>query len=466
MKRGYLTMIIIFAIVFVDNLFANTIHLEGHEPEYAGSKIVFQKQTDPISGSTDTTFILKIGPQGRILTDINIQEPLYCFAEFDIYLLKLMLVPGDSLRIKLPPRKPKSFEESKNPYFKPVETWVLSQSKNYSHLNSLFARFDQKYYNLNDKYFNQLYYTRQEKYLDSVVFHLEKEFGSEKNLVFIAHKKLMLKSIETGIMREGREKLMSDFESLTYSAWLLPSFSDLLERLFSQTWSTESKRPQGRELKSLVAGRKISELRNWTVHFTGINKPLTDLILLKLLHDAYYSGEFQKSAILDMLQSDLFMTNKVGLVIRTAKEIHKKLSFLLPGTPAPEICLPLIGNGIYCSKESKKSMQYILFADLEIPVCQEHVKYLPTLHDKIGDYVDILLILRPSSKMNQAEFIKQYNIPGNVVLDTQDDIFSRKFKIRAFPSAFLVDRNHSVVLSPARTPLDGFEFQIESIKRR
>lgn len=466
MKSVLYTLIIISAFATLNPTYAKSIRIEGHEPDYAGLNIVFQAYTDPVSRNTQSIFSLSIGPQGRIIADIDLREPIYCFAEIDIYLLKLMLAPGDTLRIKLPPRKSKSFEESKNPYFKPIEIWVLTQSKNASHLNSQFARFDQKYYMLNDKYFNQLYYGRQISYLDSVMIPLENEFGDEHNPLFSAHKKLMLKSIESGILRTGRERLMSDIESLPLLAWMLPSFSELLDRLYSQTWVTESRRPQGRFLKSQVAGQKITELRNWTAQFTGTEAPLKDLILLKLMHDAFYSGEFSKRAIIEMLGNDIFTKNQINKIPLTAKDIQEKLEYLLPGTPAPEICLPLISEGTYCSKTSGKTMQYILFADLEIPVCQEQVKYLTTLNDKIGNSADILLILKPSDRINQTDFIKRHNIPGKIVLDTQDAIYGRLFKVRAYPSAFLIDQNHLVILAPAKNPLDGFEFQFESLKRR
>ena len=465
MKSLLSIVLLIFAFSMAKVALGNSVRIEGHEPDYAGFNIVFQNYTDPVSKNTDTTFILKIGPQGRILTETNLQKPIFCFADFDIYRLKLIIVPGDSLRIKLPPRKPKSFEESKNPFFKPIELWLYSQSENTSHLNSLIGKYDQKFYSLNDRYFNQLYYGRQAAYLDSVRLPLEKEFGNEKDKVFIAHKQLMLKSIESGIIREGREKLMSEFESLNPSLWFLPSFSELLERLFYQTMTTESNRPQGNLLKSWVAGKKINELRDWTVKFTGIQGQLADLILLKMMHDAFYSGQFQQKAILDMFRNELFTNHKTEEIKRSAKEITKKLEFLLPGTKAPEICLPLISSGTYCSNGSEKPMQYILFADLEIPVCQEQVKYLKTLYEKIGTRADIFLVLKPSLRINQLEFITKHGIPGKVVIDTPNTTFGNKYKVRAYPTAFLIDSNHKVIYAPAKNPLDGFEFQLENIKR-
>ena len=108
--------------------------------------------------------------------------------------------------------------------------------------------------------------------------------------------------------------------------------------------------------------------------------------------------------------------------------------------------------------------QYILFADLEIPVCREQVKYLKTIQEKIGQELDILLILTPATRVSNQDFIRTEQIPGKIVNDTNDKAIGKKYKIRSYPSALLLNRDHKVVLSPAKTPLDGFEYQFPGKK--
>ncbi len=61
--------------------------------------------------------------------------------------------------------------------------------------------------------------------------------------------------------------------------------------------------------------------------------------------------------------------------------------------------------------------------------------------------------------------MSRHQIPGIMVTDTPHRKSGREYKVRSYPSAFLLDHQHRVILAPARTPLDGFEFQFEDMKK-
>jgi hypothetical protein len=442
---------------------ASAARIEGFEPDYAGRTIEFMTWTDPVSKNEAAAFTLRIGPQGRIQVETGIQEVLFCYAEFDSYRGKMVIIPGQTLKIKLPPLKEKTFEESKNPYFKPIELWIIGQEGGQEDLSTRFARFDQRFYSLQDKYFNQLFYRQQRQYLDSMRIPLDTEFGRIRQQEFQWHQRLMIMTTEAGIMRTGREKLLGSLKELPPSAWRLPAFADLTDRLLTNTLSQESKSAQGAKLRSVVSQQKLAELKNWTENLTGTVSPMSDLLLLKILHDAFYSGEFPKNAILQMLQQKHFSGHPVREVRHAAAEVHSKLQFLHTGTQAPVICLPSLTGDTVCSTSNAKPFQYILFADLEIPVCREQVKYLTEIYERIGEHAEFLLILSPSEKIDNLEFVTSNRIPGRIVSDDYTRMTGRKYKIRAYPSALLINRDHKVVLSPAKTPLDGFELQLQGI---
>lgn len=440
------------------------VFIEGFEPDYAGRTLTFYSIADPVSKNEEFAFDLRIGPQGRIQVQTGITGTLICYSEFDSYLGKLILVPGRKFHIKLPPLKEKTFEESKNPYFKPIEIWIMNQSGDPDDLTSLFARYDQRFYQLSQKYFTQIYYRQQRNYMDSVKIPLEKEFGRFQTPEFRFHQALQMKNMEAGMMRAGREKLISGITDLPADAWKLPSFAELIDRLFTNTLSLEAKTPQGGQLRVMVARNDLHGLRKWTESYTGVSSPLSDLLLIKFLHDAFYSGEFSKNAILQALKSQSFSQHPDAEVRAMASAVSGKLQFLYTGTEAPGICLPTLGKDTVCSTASTRPYQYILFADLEIPVCREQVKYLKTIHEKIGSEMDILLILTPATRISNQDFIRTEQIPGKIVTDTNDRAIGKKYKIRSYPSALLLDKNHKIVQYPAKTPLDGFEYQFPGRK--
>jgi peroxiredoxin len=445
-------------------LSANGTRLEGFEPDYAGRTIEFVTWSDPVSKNEKKAFSLRIGPQGRILVDPGITETIYCFADFDAYRGKMIITPGKTTNIKLPPLKEKSFEESKNPYFKPIEVWIMGKTDGNEDLSTLFARFDQRFYQLNDKYFNQIYFRQQKSYVDSIKIPLEKEFNHVRQPELTWHRQLQLKTVEAGMARAGRERIMATLPAMPDKAWDLPVFAELLDRIFSNALSLESKTTKGGQLRTMVAQKNVAGLKSWVESYSGTTPPFSDLVMLKMLHDAFYSGEFSKNAILQSLQASHFTGNPSGVIRKAAVEVLGKLQFLNPGSKAPEICLPSVKGDTLCSGTINKPYQYLFFADLEIPVCQEQIKYLAEINQRIQERVSMFVVLTPSVRINIAEFIRENKIPGNIVIEDPAKSISRRFGIKSYPSAILLNKEHKVVLSPAKSPLDGFELQMGGVR--
>lgn len=453
-------------IIFYCNTNIWAIKIEGFEPDYAARSIEFVKWLDPISKTEKAVFTLQIDEQGKISHDFDISETLFCYADFDIYRCKLMLSPGQNIRIKMPPLREKSFEDSKNPYFTPIEMWIMAQPLNEGEeeLTSLMARYDQHLDKLKQQYFSQLFHQRQRKYIDTVKTQLEKKFPDSRFPMFNYHKKLQLKLLEADMTFSGREKLLANME-IPPEAWELPSFSDIINRLFNNTFSNESKGGSGGNLRAWVAQTRGAELKKWVENYTAMSAPLSDILLLKMLHDAFYSGEFDKNAIIRITGDRFFTENASKSVANIAKTVNEKISFLHKNTKAPEICLKTIDNKTVCSSASEKPFLYIMFADLDIPVCQEQVKYLKTIYEKLSDKIDFYVVITPSLRVDAAGFLKENNIPGKIVFDIEDHKISRLYKIRSYPTALLLNKDHNVILSPAKTPLDGFEHQFAGVTK-
>jgi len=456
---------ILFALTVLAGLQANALRIQGSAPDYAGKMLEFFSVSDPVSLSPVPCFVLKIDEKGHFSVDAEVRDLLYCYSDFGIYRGRMIMVPGKDINLELPPIREKRFEESKNPYFEPVLIWLKTDAGDNSPLNTLVSRFDARYYILTDAWFNQLYYRQMKNYADSVKIRLDKEFRQYDDPAFRMHRQLRIKSLEADIQRAGREKVAGSLRDVPPQMWNQPAFSDFLNRLFVNTLSTESKSPGGSKLRLWVARENLAELSRWVRNFTASEAPLSDLILLKMLHDAFYSGEFSKPAILKMVGSPWFSQNSQPRIREVASAVLEKLNFLRKGSPAPGICLPSVTGKVWCSTSNTKPWLYILFADLEIPVCREQVKYLKTMAEKTGQEVQVLVVVSPAEKINVTEFMSQNQIPGLVVLDQPENSAGRLYKVRSYPSAFLLDRQQKVVLAPARTPLDGFEFQFEDMKK-
>jgi len=459
--RKSLLIVVAFLSVFP----ASAIIISGSEPGYAGRKLEFLTWTDPVSKNELTLFQLVIDEKGNFSAEVKVMEPLYCFSEFGIYRGEVILMPEVNIRVKFPPLKEKSFEESKNPYFEPLEVWLQVNGGDKTMLTNQIATFDHLFYQLNDRYFNELFYRRSKNYLDTIQLRLDTEYRGYTHPVFLTHREMRLKTLAAEMARSGREKIIGSVGKTNVSLWGMPAFAAMLNSLFFNTLSNESKTMTGAKIKQWIRDKNHPEIKKWAAGFTSTTSPMTDLLLLKMLHDAFYSGEFSKTSITAILRSDPFLQHSNPEIIRITKEVIGKLTFLEKGSLAPDICLPRLEGAVWCSSSNTKTYTYLIFADLDVPISREQVKYLRTMVEKTGESLLPVIVVAPSVKTDIRRFIADNQIPGTILLEQTTPSFAEKYKVRSYPSAFLLDKNHRVVLAPARNPLDGFEFQFEGMKK-
>jgi hypothetical protein len=62
-------------------------------------------------------------------------------------------------------------------------------------------------------------------------------------------------------------------------------------------------------------------------------------------------------------------------------------------------------------------------------------------------------------------FLNKENIPGMHLVDENSE-FIEKYRIKSFPTCFLLNENHEVVFQQAKAPLEGFEQQFGTFLRQ
>jgi len=396
--------------------------------KYAGKKLDFFQYSDPITKKTEFIFSLKFDETGKCSTTTNNKITNYVFCDFGIYRGMLFFEPGETIILRLPPVREKSFADQKNPYFSPVAFWF--KTENDEQLNNHISDFTQQFNQLTDKYFNQLYFRQSKEIYDSVVFLLDKEFADIKSETFSFHKKMKLKMVEVEAFRQKPEQFSDLFSGIKSQFWLHPSFIDLFDKTFDDQLSFLAKSVKGENIRAAVNSANISQLQNLIKTRYNISGEITELIILKLLHDAFYSNNFSKSSILKMVESAQFTKNSNKIIKQAALNISAKFTHLQKGTLAPVICLKNLDGQKVCTDKDTKKFKYIIFADTEMIVCREQLKYLANIEQ----------------------------IAGIILIDENNE-FIESYKVKSFPQCFLLSENHKVQFISAKAPLDGFEQQ-------
>ncbi|MFW5823221.1 MAG: peroxiredoxin family protein [Tangfeifania sp.] len=440
-----------------------TVIIKGTNHDYAGKELKFFRYTDPVTKGKIQAFILKPDDEGHFSVEVEVSEPTFVFSEFGIYRGLLFLEPKKNIQLLLPPWREKSFADQKNPFFQPVEFWFATQQGDC--LNDRIAAFDTKLNQLTDKYFNQLYFSQSKAYYDTIKTLINKEFEEIDSPVFNSHKTLKLQAVRADAFRLNPAAFSEVFMTTDPQFHTHRAFMELFDKTFDNRLSFEIKKVDNARLIEAVDRMNISFLLQFTEENYGLKSPVTELALLKMLHDGFYSGDFPKKAIVGILSSGKLQNNSNPKIAAVAKNVKDKLDFMLPGSQAPVICLKNTDGNKTCTDRNNDKFKYFVFADTEMVVCQEQLKYLSKIEEKFSDHLEIYVILRKTDPTEMKMFLNGQNISGVHLVDENGEYIER-YRIKSFPVCVLLNENHEVVYSPAQAPLDGFEQQFGKYLQR
>ncbi|WP_346855347.1 redoxin domain-containing protein [uncultured Draconibacterium sp.] len=440
--------------------FATTISCSN--ADYSGKELLFYKLSDPISGEKEPAFTLTFDLAGKASATIKHQQTLYAFSEFGVYKGMLTIEPDKSITLKLPPLREKSFANQKNPYFTPVAFWFVTESAN--QLTDKISSFEQDLNLLTDKYFNQLYFQQNKTIYDSLTLQLYTKYPETSPKAFVLHKNLKTELVRADIFRLRPVDYSKIFNEIQPEFWTHEAFVTLFEKTFEGQLSFSAKAIKGKEVNAAVEKQDVNALLSFTKTKYKVSGKMAELVLLKLLHDGFYSGEFSQTTIANMVSSSLFTNNSNPLIKTAAKNVAAKFSFLQKGSLAPEICLTDLKGAKHCTNSDQTKFKYIVFADVETVVCQEHLKYLSRINELFNKHLDIFVVLRDTDKKGIETFMEANKLPGVQVVDSKNR-YIEKYKIRSFPQCFLLNEKHEITFTNTNAPLDGFEQQFGTYLR-
>ncbi len=454
---------ILLSFLLLGFLNGTSTEIVGQNKEYSGKKLRFFKYADPVTLEKELVFSFEVDAAGNFKANVDVDQITFVFSEFGIYRGNLFLEPNQSVELLLPPLREKSFAEQKNPYFRPVEFWIATKEGN--HLNDKVSAFDNQLNLLTDKYFNQLYFQQSKNAFDSVRINLQKHFNSGQPEVFAQHKNLKLKAVEADVFRQSAGKITPALTETKPAYWNYPAFIQLFEKTFSGKLSFEVKAMQGNEIRKAIAGSDIAFFTDFIKSDYGVTGVLSDLVLLKMLHDGFYSGDFPQESILKLVGARHFTANQNQTVRKVAENVTQKLMHLRVGSKAPVICLKNTDGNKVCTNVTSDKFKYILFADTEMIVVKEQLKYLTKIEELFNKHLEIYVVLLKTDLMEMKVFLVKENIPGVHLVDA-DQKFIEKYRVKSFPAAYLLNGNHEVVFQDAKAPLDGFEQQFGTFLRQ
>lgn len=192
--------------------------------------------------------------------------------------------------------------------------------------------------------------------------------------------------------------------------------------------------------------------------YTLKNLRMREMIMLKMLSEEYYSGEFPQTNILTVMDSVAkFGLAKENRVI--AANLKSRLTELVPGVKAPEFVLSQKDKETKTTIAYKGKYIYLHFMD---PTNTDNIRdliLLKDLHKKYNENVEFITIYQLNEELDTSNLEALKDIPWDVYGLKPTNSIWKNYQVSSFPHYTLIDAFGYIVASPALAPTPNGQYE-------
>lgn len=434
---------------------AAPVKISGEAPEYAKNTFTFNTLHDFISEEKINLGTISFDANGTFNLSVDISETTLCFADFDGYHGMIYLEPGKSYQLLFPPKRTLTASQKRNPFAKSEPVWFGLINPDKNDINLKIQQFEQAYLIQENKYFDQIFVSQSKSLVDTISVILDKEFPKTNSDFFELHKLFRKGNLEFALHQGKSAAFMKTYFSTVKPAYRLAAYSTLFNQVFLNYFNVLTISSHGTGIKQMIDNSNLKQLDDYFRTQLHFNPELAHLVLLKSMKDAYYSNQYSKTSILKLL--DLVKNSGWSTFeIQTAKMIRSNLTYLASGTNPPEISLKKTDGQKINLSDYRNTYIYLHFTDPQTPICRQHLDALKTIATHYKEKLTIINVIQ-----NQKTFRNENNWAGifTVTEINPDELY----KVKTFPTSFLIGKDGKLLLSPAPNPIDGLDRQLGQI---
>jgi peroxiredoxin len=459
-------MLVIFLLGVASVADAQKTVLQGCNPTYKGQKIDVYSCSDYISGTKKLVGSTVADSLGNFSIELDIK--CTCRVTLDLGRTRGVLYADTAMtyNIVLPDYSPKTKGDMLNPYFEPEEFLVGIKNPDRYNINMYIDLFDYTYAEQLERNYYMLFRKPAQSAVDSIIGEIEQSFDtipSEFFKTYRQYKYAWLKYIS--YMRDWRYMSREYFNDKPV-AYDNPAYMDLFNQMFTNFLRFYMNTREGERIYSDIVFDKSPTMAKQTLSnsLAVTNDTLQEMVLLKGINDAIYDYYFKTSS-LQMTLDSIKNTTKIDHHKQIAQNIEQKSKVVQSGTQAPEFCLADTAGVFRSVDEYQKKFVYLNFISLDSYACTQDLEQLKLLNDRTKDVIEVVSISIDEDFDKVKKYFKRHNYNWTLLDYKGDPTVIERYKVRAYPSYFLIDIDGTLCMSPASSPSEDFERRFQQIFR-
>jgi len=446
---------LLLAVFSFDKCWSAQVHIFGKAPDYSQNNIDLYVFHDFITEEKVKLGTIRFNSEGNFDLNAEIGATSLVMANFDGYHGMIYLEPGKSYEIVFPPKRNLTEAQKRNPFVNPDPVWFGLKNPDKNELNYRIQQFEREYTTLENKYFDQIYVSQSKNLVDTVKQKLDQLFPKSNDQLFESHKHFRKANLDFALNQGKSKEFMETYFCSVKPVVSLDAYAVIFNQTFINYFEKLYTASNSKKFKEIISTISLAKLDNYFREELHFNKELSHLVLLKSLNDAYYSKQFSKTSILNLL-NQIKSPEWSDHEQKIAKLTEAKLTYLSSGTPPPTLALKNLSGQKVSLTDYKNTYVYLHFTDPKNLICRQH---LDALKNTANLYKDKLVIINviPDSK----GFKNEINWAG--IFTTSETSLEQSYKVKTFPTSFLIGKDGRLLLSPAPNPIDGFDRQMGQI---
>ena len=448
--------------------------VQGSGTGYQGQAIHISIAWNPFITVNEYSHRIVCNQEGSFELEIPLESPRVVQFETGMYQAYLLMEPGYHYEVRFPDYREKEWDERISPFYQPVVTplRVLSRTSlsdgdqipGKEEVNARVAEFDKRFAEINEGIILQ-----RRKGLssptDSLIRELEPEFASDGSNFFRSYRKFRYGILKLNEGLTDLETLSRDYLGPEVMEWH-PGFVELFRNMFKDFIFYYSQTDEGKGLKQLINRqqdfRQARELLQ--KHPAVWSDTLAEMVLIQEISELFYRGDYHKEALLIMLDS--MAAHPVSTEFGTfAAQVRHKLASLETGHSPPPIALLDLEGKLCTLDDFKGKYTYLFFGTPDHYGCMMEYPFLQSFTEKHSEYLQVVTIMASEDKSKLEDFMTRNGYKWKVLHYEYQPAVLTDYQIRAYPTAYLLDREGKLLLSPATLPSDGFEQHLFRIMR-
>ncbi|MCF8359290.1 MAG: redoxin domain-containing protein [Prolixibacteraceae bacterium] len=447
-----------FSMLFIF-LGAKATRVQISAPDYAGNTFTFYIVPNFLTEKQEIIGEGSFNEQGELTVELELNEIMPVFSEFDVYKGWFIAEPGKDYEIILPPKEE---NKSSNPYFRPKLVHFGIKNIKPESTNMLIDNFN-RFFNMEmNKNMNQIFYRRSLETAEQVIADLQARFTETADQYFEDYKTYKYASLKYMALIQDPRPIMEEYFIDRKILYHHPQYSELFDKLFAKYLQYATQKVDGQKIGVLINSGAYEQLTYWLVNDMQFNQALAEAIILKGIKPLFYSKRFNTVGLFNLLQR-ITETSELETHKTTANNIFNELAQTMYGAAAPELSLVDINGNFVTWDDFEGKYVYLCFTRSNNEKFLPHKELMKGFYEKYNEDLELVVVIEDDEIEKNRELLTAEGFEWTVLRgQTRREIYNA-YNVRILPTYFLIDPQGRMAGSQAPWPDENFEMQFDNI---